>query len=151
MYFQTGHVIFVPEWPKGEFVSIWPHYVFWTKSLVYKRCITGILLFRNASESEDFSVPYQPSGRSSHTVRTPIYHCSIRPDDVPYCPNSKQTKHHPSGRHVSPSGPSTVSRRFYPTCIRPDVSVARLDASRYSNSLRFFPSSNNGKIDQPSG
>jgi hypothetical protein len=22
MYFQTGQVIFVPEWPKGEFVSI---------------------------------------------------------------------------------------------------------------------------------
>jgi len=22
MYFQTGEVIFVPEWPKGEFVSI---------------------------------------------------------------------------------------------------------------------------------
>jgi hypothetical protein len=27
MYFQTGQVIFVPEWPKGEFVSIlyWQH------------------------------------------------------------------------------------------------------------------------------
>jgi hypothetical protein len=22
MYFQTGQVIFVPEWPKGKFVSI---------------------------------------------------------------------------------------------------------------------------------
>jgi hypothetical protein len=22
MYFQTGQVIFVPEWPKGEFVSL---------------------------------------------------------------------------------------------------------------------------------
>jgi hypothetical protein len=32
MYFQTGQVIFVPEWPKGEFVSILAS--FWTKSLV---------------------------------------------------------------------------------------------------------------------
>jgi hypothetical protein len=23
MYFQTGQVIFVPEWPKGEFVRLW--------------------------------------------------------------------------------------------------------------------------------
>jgi hypothetical protein len=28
MYFQTGQVIFVQEWPKGEFVSFWPHSVF---------------------------------------------------------------------------------------------------------------------------
>jgi predicted RNA-binding protein with TRAM domain len=34
MYFQTGQVIFVPEWPKGEFVSILAS--FWTKSLVCK-------------------------------------------------------------------------------------------------------------------
>jgi hypothetical protein len=32
MYFQTGQVIFVPEWPKGEFVSILAS--FWIKSLV---------------------------------------------------------------------------------------------------------------------
>jgi len=27
MYFQTGQVVFVPKWPKGEFVSIlyWQH------------------------------------------------------------------------------------------------------------------------------
>jgi hypothetical protein len=98
-----------------------------------------------------FSVPCQPSRRPSHPVRTPICHCSIRPDAVPYCPDSRQTKPHPSGRRVSPSRPSTMSRRFCPACIRPDVSAARLDTSQYSNSLRFFPSSNKGKIDQPSG
>jgi hypothetical protein len=80
---------------------------------------------------------------SLSAVRTSIYHCSIRPD-------SRQTKHHPFGRRVSPSGPSTVSRRVYPACIYLDVSAACPDASQYLNSLRFFPSSNNGKIDQPS-
>jgi hypothetical protein len=56
----------------------------------------------------------------------------------------------PSRRCTFPSGPSTVSRSFYPACIRPDVSAARPDASRYSTSLRFSPSSDKGKIDQPS-
>jgi hypothetical protein len=37
-----------------------------------------------------------------------------------------------------PSGPHTVSRSFYPACIRPDVSAARPDASQYSISFRFL-------------
>jgi hypothetical protein len=36
MYFQTGQVIFVPEWPKGEFVSILASFCVWTKSLKCK-------------------------------------------------------------------------------------------------------------------
>jgi hypothetical protein len=64
-----------------------------------------------------------PSERSSDN-------CSTRPDNVPYRPNASQTKHHPSGRRALPSGPSIVSRRFYPACIRPDVSAAHPDASR---------------------
>jgi hypothetical protein len=42
----------------------------------------------------------------------PSVHCSILPDDVPYHLNSRQTKHHSSGRRVFPSGPFTVSRSF---------------------------------------
>jgi hypothetical protein len=86
-----------------------------------------------------------------HPVWTPICHCSIHPDDVPYCPDARQTKHYPFGRREFPSGPSTVSRRFYPACIRLDISAARPNASLYSNSFRFFPSSNKGMINQPSG
>jgi hypothetical protein len=48
---------------------------------------------------------------------------------VPYHPNTSQTKHHSSGRRALPSGPSTMSRRFYPamTChtirtpVRPSI------------------------------
>jgi hypothetical protein len=36
MYFQTGQVIFVPEWPNGEFVSILASFCVWTKSLICK-------------------------------------------------------------------------------------------------------------------
>jgi hypothetical protein len=85
-----------------------------------------------------------PSGRTSD-------HCSIHPDDVPYRPDASQTKHHPFGRRALPSGPSTVSRSFYTACVCLDVSTARPNTSRYSTSLRFFPSSNKGKINQPSG
>jgi len=42
----------------------------------------------------------------------PSVHYSIRPDDVPYRPEARQTKHHPFGRRVFPSGPFTVSRSF---------------------------------------
>jgi hypothetical protein len=69
---------------------------------------------------------------------------------MPYRPNANQTKHHPSGRRAFPSGPSTVSRSFYPTSIRPDISAARPDAYQYSTSFRFFPSSNMGRLIQPS-
>jgi hypothetical protein len=56
------------------------------------------------------SVPCQPSRRSSHPVRTSICHCSIRSDDVPYRSDSRQSKHHPSARRVSPSGHSTFQQ-----------------------------------------
>jgi len=36
MYFQTGQVIFVPEWPKGQFVSTLASFCVWTKSLMCK-------------------------------------------------------------------------------------------------------------------
>jgi hypothetical protein len=101
--------------------------------------------------SAKISVPFQPSGQSSHPVRMPICHCSIHLDDLPYRPDARQTKHHPFGRRAFPSGPSTVLRRFCPTCMRPDVSAARPDASLYSTSSGFFPSYNKGKINQPFG
>jgi hypothetical protein len=112
----------------------------WTKILVCKRCFTGIQLFRSASKSEDFRFPVSR-----------LDDVSSRPDNVPYCPDARQTKHHPFGRCAFPSGPSTVLKRFCPTCILPDVSAASPDASLYSNNFRFFPSSNKGKINQPSG
>ena len=39
MYFQTGLVIFVPEWPKGEFVSILALFCVWTKSFICKEAV----------------------------------------------------------------------------------------------------------------
>jgi hypothetical protein len=115
----------------------WPHFVFGQNHL----CVT--MLHKDSSihkcfRVRRFSVPCQPSRRSSHPVQTTICHCSIHPDDVPYRPDSRQTKHHPSERRVSPSGPFIVSRRFYPACIYPDVLAACPDASQYSISFRIL-------------
>jgi hypothetical protein len=64
MYFQTGQVIFVPEWPKGEFVSFLASFCVWTKSLMCKdavnRDFTCQIIFRRictAKKIEDFRFP----------------------------------------------------------------------------------------------
>jgi hypothetical protein len=93
MYFQTGQVIFVPEWPNGEFVSILALFCVWTKSLMCKDAVNRDSTFRvisinSACKLEEFQVPCQPSGRSSHPVRTPI------------CP-----LFHPSGRQTDKYNP----------------------------------------------
>jgi hypothetical protein len=54
-----------------------------------------------------------PSGR-------PSVHCSIRPDDVPYRPDARQTKHHTFRRREFPSGPFTISRSFCSSMHPPD-------------------------------
>jgi hypothetical protein len=112
MYFQTGQVIFVPEWPKGEFVSILASFYVWTKSLKCKDAANRDSTFRvmsviSAYKSEEFRVPFQPSGRSSHPVRKPI--C---PDDMPSRPDAKQTSIIRPDEVFIPSGPHTVSRSF---------------------------------------
>jgi hypothetical protein len=104
MYFQTGQVIFVPEWPKGEFFSILALFCVWTKSLMCKDAVNRDSTFRvmsvnSACKSEEFQVPCQPFGRSSHPVRMPI------------CP-----LFHPSGRCVIPSGRQTVQHYPFGRC-----------------------------------
>jgi hypothetical protein len=64
MYFQTGQVIFVPEWPKGEFVSILASFCVWRKSLKCKDAVNRDSTFRvmsvvSACKSEEFQVPCQ--------------------------------------------------------------------------------------------
>lgn len=108
MYFQTGQVIFVPEWPKGEFVSIFASFCVWTKSLMCNDVVNRDSTFRVMSE--DSQVPYQPSGRSSHPVRTPIFLLL-----------------HLFGRCVIPSGrPDSPASSIRTTCFfRPDTSLYR--------------------------
>jgi hypothetical protein len=107
MYFQTGQVIFVPEWPKGEFVSILASFCVWTKSLMCKRCCKqGFHLSEyfqktlHCEKDRRFQIPCQPSGRSVIPSGRPSVHCSFRPDDM-FIPTRHQTdQHHPSGRRI---------------------------------------------------
>jgi hypothetical protein len=85
-YFKTGQVIFVPEWPKGEFVSILASFCVWTKSLTCKDAVNRDSTIHN-QQVRRIQVPCQPSRRSSHPVRTP--NCPL---------------FHPSGRRVILSG-----------------------------------------------
>jgi hypothetical protein len=140
MYFQISQVIFVPEWPKGEFVSILALFCVWTKSLMCNDAVNRDSTFRvmsedSAYESEEFQVPCQPSGRCVIPSGRPSVYCSIHPDDVSFRLDFRQTSiicpdnvllpsghlHRiekllcqlaPSGRFSSTSGCLSVLERF---------------------------------------
>jgi hypothetical protein len=132
MYFQTGQVIFIPEWPKGEFVSILASFCVWTKSLICKdaanrdstvqsevRRISKFLVSRpeDVSSRPDVhlsTIPYvrttclsvRTSDRQASSVWTTFF---LRPDTY------------------------VVSRSFCASLLRPDVSAARPDTYQFSN------------------
>jgi hypothetical protein len=140
MYFQTGQVIFVPEWPKGEFVSILALFCVWKKSLMCNDAVNRDWPFRvmskdSACKSEEIQVPCQPSGRCVIPSGRPSIYCSIHLDDVSFRPDIRQTSiiclddvllppghlHRiekflyqlpPSGRFSSTSGRLSVLERF---------------------------------------
>jgi hypothetical protein len=109
MYFQTGQVIFVPEWPKGEFVSILASFYVWTKSLKCKDAVNR--------DSTIQSLHVRRNSSSLSTVRTiepsrPDANLSIHPDDVSSRPDARQTSIIRPDEVFIPSGPHTVSRSF---------------------------------------
>jgi hypothetical protein len=118
MYFQIGQVIFVPEWPKGDFVSILASFCVWTKSLKCKDAVnkdsTCQSIFRRlctAKKIEDFSFPVS---RPDDVSSRPNAHFSIVPSVRTTCssrPDARQTSiirqddvSFPSGRCGIPSG-----------------------------------------------
>jgi hypothetical protein len=56
---------------------------------------------------------FHPSRGRVIPSRRPSVHCSIRPEDMSFPSECQIDKHHPSRRHIFPSGPSTVLRSFY--------------------------------------
>jgi hypothetical protein len=83
IYFQTDQVIFVPEWPKGEFVSILAS--FWTKSFVCKDAVNRDSIIQSMKDQRFLFPVSLPDDRAIPSGRT-SKHCSIRPDDMPYRP-----------------------------------------------------------------
>jgi len=117
MYFQTGQVIFIPEWPKGEFVSILASFCVWTKSHKCKDAVNSDSTFRvmlvvSTYKSEEFKFPVSRPDDRAIPSRRPSVHCSIRLDDVSSRPDARQTSIIRPDEVFIPSGHHTVSRRF---------------------------------------
>jgi hypothetical protein len=77
-------------------VSILALFCVWTKSLMCNDAVNRDSTFRvisedSACESEEIQVPYQPSGRCVIPSGRPSVYCSIRPDDVSFHPDFRQT------------------------------------------------------------
>jgi hypothetical protein len=121
MYFQTGQVIFVPEWPKGEFVSILALFSVWTKSLICKDAgnrdsTVQSEVRRNSCSLSAVRTMCHPVRTTCHTVRT------------------QTVQHHPFGRRPpSVRTPTQYRETYVSACFRLDVSAARPDATQFSN------------------
>jgi hypothetical protein len=119
MYFQTDQVIFVLEWPKGEFVSILASFCVWTKSLMCKDTVnrdsTCQSIFRRlctAKKIEDFRFPV---GCPDNVSSPLIAHLSTVPSVQTTCssrPDARQTSIIRPDDVSFPSKPYTVSRSF---------------------------------------
>jgi hypothetical protein len=115
MYFQTGQVIFVPEWPKGEFVSILALFCVWTKSLMCNNPANRDSTF----QSEVRRITKFPVSRPDEVSSRPDAHLSTVPSVRTTC------FFHPDTY--------IVSRSFCTSLLRPDVSAARPNAYQFSN------------------
>jgi len=149
MYFQTGQVIFVPEWPKGEFVSILASFCVWTKSLICKDAANR----DSTVQSEVRRISKFPVSCPNDVSSRPDVHLST----VPYVRTtclSVQT----SDRQATSVWrtcffrPDTyiVSRSFCTSLLRPDVSATRPDAYQFSNGSLILSKFKKRKINQPS-
>jgi hypothetical protein len=150
MYLQTGQVIFVPEWPKEEFVSILALFCVWTKSLMCNDAANRVSTF----QSEVRRISKFPVSRPDDVSSRPDAHLSTVPSVRTTC-HSVRT----SDRQASPVRttyffrPNTyiVSRSLCASLLRLDVSAAHPDAYQFSNGSLILSKFKKGKINQPSG
>jgi hypothetical protein len=125
MHFQTGQVIFVPEWPNGEFVSILALFCVWTKSLMCNDAANRYSTF----QSEVRRISKFPVSRPDDVSSRPDAHLSTIPS---VRTSDRQAS---SVRTTCFFCPDTyiVSRSFCASLLHPDVSAARPDTYQFSN------------------
>jgi hypothetical protein len=93
--------------------------------------LQGIPLFRRVSKDyacklENLCFPVsRPEDRAIPSGRPSVYY-SIHPDDVPYRLDTRQTKHHLSGRRAILSGPSLFREATVPA-LRPSGRLSMID------------------------
>jgi len=132
MYFQTDQVIFVPEWPKGEFVSILASFCVWTKSLICKDAANR----DSTVQSEVRRISKFPVSRPDDVSSRPDVHLSTIPYVRTTCLSVRTLDRQASSvRTTCFFRPDTyvVSRSFCASLLCPDVSVARPDSYQFSN------------------
>jgi len=132
MYFQIGQVIFVPEWPKGEFVSILASFCVWTKFLMCKDALnkdsTCQSIFRRlctAKKIEDFRFPVS---RLDDVSSRPDVHLSTVPSIRTTCssrPDARQTRIIRPDDVSFRSDPPLYREGSVPACIRPNLLATR--------------------------
>jgi len=129
-------------------VCDWPHSD-WTKSLICKDAFQQGFHYSEVFQrfytvfKSEISVPCQPDAHLSTVPAVRTTYDTVRTPERP--------KHHPFVRHGFPSGHSSVSRSFCSSL----HSSRRLSSPSGRLSVIelqiFFPSSNKGRLLQPSG
>jgi hypothetical protein len=150
MYFQTGQVIFVPEWTKGEFVSILASFCVWTKSLICKDAANR----DSTVQSEVRRISKFPVSRPDDVLSRLDVHLSTVPSVQTTCLSVRTSDRQASSVRTTcffRSDTYIVSRSFCANLLLPDVSAARPDAYQFSNGSLILSKFKKGKINQPSG
>jgi hypothetical protein len=143
MYFQTGQVIFVPEWPKREFVSILATFCVLTKSLICKDAANR----DSTVQSEVRRISKFPVSRPGDVSSRPDAHLSTVSSVRTTCLSVRTSDRQESSvRTTCFFRPDTyiVSRSFCASLLRPD-------AYQFSNGSLIHSKFKKGKINQPSG
>jgi len=98
------------------------------------------IFFRKlCTKDRRFQIPCQPFG-------CPYVHCSIRPDDVSSCPDTRQTSIIRPDNVSFRLDPPLYREASVPAWIRPDLSASCSDVHQWSISFKFFPSSYMGRL-----
>jgi len=157
MYFQTGQVIFVPEWLEGEFVSILAFFCVSTKSLMCNDAANRDSTYQSEVRRISKFLVSRPDDVSSR----PDAHLSTVPSVRTTCHSIRTSDRQVSSiQTMSFFRPDTyiASRSFCANLIRPNVSAARPDVSaarpnayQFSNGSLILSKFKKGKINQPSG
>jgi len=152
MYFQTGHVIFVPKWPKGEFVSILASFCVWPKSLMCKDAVNKdstiqsdvrrfCLQVRRISSSLSAVLTIEPSRPDALLSTVPSVRTACHPVRMPDRPSIIRPDH----VSLRPDPPLCREGSIQLASVRTFQQHVRMPLSTRSV-LDFFPSSKKGKI-----
>jgi hypothetical protein len=144
LYFLTGQVIFVPEWPNGEFVSLWLAALCWTKSFL----CNDAYLNRYVDYIQSLQFYYVLQEDSVRISKQLVQFPCIHLDDVVFHPGAHLSSIIHQDNENFLSGPPIYVKKLQtiPSCIHPDILTTLPDALQCSTSTRIsFQNTNMGR------